>query len=57
MAQTSGESGKPAITAKKAFAVKHLHHKPRRLAGLDGRPETVDNCASPTAIAVVPGGS
>jgi hypothetical protein len=28
-------SGKPAITAKKPFNVKHLHHKSRLRGGID----------------------
>jgi hypothetical protein len=45
-------SGKPTITAKNAFAVKHLHHRPPHLTGLDGAAEVVDNCAPPEATAL-----
>jgi len=41
-------AGKLSITAKNAFAVKHLHHKPLILGGLDGGGECVDNCDPPT---------
>ncbi len=37
------KSGKPRITAKNTFAVKHLHHKWRLLAGLDAGFKVVDN--------------
>ena len=45
------------ITAKFAFAVKHLHHKPPHPAGLDGRPFCVDNCIPPIARDARFGGS
>jgi hypothetical protein len=47
------ESGKPTITAKNPIAVKHLHHKPPHLAGLDGKAECVDNCGPPTVRMLV----
>jgi hypothetical protein len=37
------------ITAKNAFPVKHLHHGPPHLTGLDGVAEVVDNCDPPEA--------
>ena len=33
--------------SKKPFPVKHLHHKPRHLAGVDAGAETVDNYVPP----------
>jgi hypothetical protein len=43
--------GKPMITAKNTFAVKHLHHKPPHLTGLDANFKVVDNLPPPSAIA------
>ena len=43
------ESGKPAITAKNAFAVKHLHHKPLCSTRVDDAALYVDNCVPPIA--------
>ena len=37
--------------------VKHLHHEPARLRGLDGRPEYVDNYVPPTKGNAISGGS
>jgi hypothetical protein len=48
-AQAATESGKPTITAKNAFAVNHLHHKPPHPMGLDAGAEYVDNCGPPVA--------
>ena len=50
-------SGEPAITAKKPFPVKHLHHKSRLREGIDRRTETVDNCGPPRMEDVRSGGS
>ena len=43
------ESGKPTITAKIAFAVKHLHHKTQCSTGVDDASVCVDNCDPPIA--------
>ena len=43
------EFGKPTITAKIAFAVKHLHHKPLCSTGVDDVALCVDNCVPPIA--------
>ena len=45
------KSGKPMITAKNTFAVKHLHHKPPVPTGLDASLKVVDNLHPPSAIA------
>ena len=59
-----GESGKPTITAKMPFAVKHLHRNPRRVAwlrtlpmGLDCSFVSVDNYGPPSTRGSVFGGS
>jgi hypothetical protein len=49
--------GKPAITARKPFPVKHLHHNTCGSTGIDGKSKCVDNCHPPTATSAVYGGS
>ena len=56
-AQPPGESGKPTITAKNAFPVKHLDHKAARSGGLDGAADIVDNRGPPIAGDVIGGPS
>ena len=41
--------GKPTITAKNLNLVKHLHRRPRSMAGLDAVFEVVDNLVPPVA--------
>ena len=57
LGQPRAEFGKPTITSKNAFPVKHLHHEPLHLRGLDGSQEYVDNCVPPTKGNAVSGGS